>query len=215
MCVPAACPISCGTCQPFRLPVIDGISRRCRVAPRCPRCQQPVVRDKIVNDKILQRELQSLEVFCAQKDKGCHWEGTLKDYQVESYMALKHSRMKSSTLLFQAHIESCDHLTTECPNGCGIRFEKRFMDKHQSEDCSKRTVVCEFCKCFASIGKSHCSCLRTDFVGKTNIVFEDEIPHLTACSEFKIPCPNKCSTVEYTRGQVTRLRHTADEHRCA
>jgi len=34
----------------------------------------------------------------------------------------------------------------DCPNGCGIRFEKRFMNKHQTEDCPKRTVVCEFCR---------------------------------------------------------------------
>jgi hypothetical protein len=34
------------------------------------------------------------------------------------------------------------------------------------------------------------------------MVFEDEIPHLNICPEFKIPCPNQCSTAEYPRGQV-------------
>lgn len=51
-------------------------------APRCPTCQQPISRDKIVNDKILQKEIQSLDVYCGNKDIGCDWQGTLKDYLV-------------------------------------------------------------------------------------------------------------------------------------
>jgi TNF receptor-associated factor 4 len=43
-------------------------------------------------------------------------------------------------------VETCGFMSIDCPNGCGIRFEKRFMNKHQAEDCPKRTVVCEFCK---------------------------------------------------------------------
>lgn len=52
------------------------------VAPRCPHCQQPISRDKILNDKDLQKEIQNLNVYCANKDKGCDWEGTLKDFLV-------------------------------------------------------------------------------------------------------------------------------------
>lgn len=52
------------------------------VAPRCPSCQQPISRDKIVNDKILQKEIQSLDVYCSNKDIGCDWQGILKDYVV-------------------------------------------------------------------------------------------------------------------------------------
>ena len=53
-----------------------------RVAPRCPSCQQPISRDKILNDTALQKEIQSLDVYCANKDLGCDWQGTLKDYLV-------------------------------------------------------------------------------------------------------------------------------------
>jgi hypothetical protein len=55
------------------------------VAPRCPNCQQPISRDRIVNDKALQKEIQSLEVFCTYKDKGCDWEGTLKEFLVNRF----------------------------------------------------------------------------------------------------------------------------------
>jgi len=95
------------------------------VAPRCPTCQQPVSKDKIVNDKSLQKEIQNLEVYCTTKDKGCDWDGTLRD--------------------FQGHIETCGFIPIDCPNQCGAKFERRFLNKHQNEDCAKRTVVCEFC----------------------------------------------------------------------
>ena len=97
-----------------------------RVAPRCPTCQQPIGKESIVNDKDLQNEVQSLEIFCPNKDKGCDWEGTLHEAPV--------------------HAENCGFVQIDCPNGCGAKFEKRFADKHTKEDCAKRTVTCEFCK---------------------------------------------------------------------
>ncbi|CAF0923594.1 unnamed protein product [Adineta steineri] len=133
-----------------------------RVASRCPTCQVPISKDKLVNDKTLQKDIQSLEVYCTNKDKGCDWDGTLRDFPV--------------------HFETCGFISAECLNGCGATFEKRFMNKHQKDDCPKRPVSCEFCK--------------------TSIIFEDEIPHLNVCTEFKIPCPNQCSTEEYPRGKM-------------
>ncbi|UJR08471.1 hypothetical protein I4U23_012740 [Adineta vaga] len=133
-----------------------------RVAPRCPKCQQPISKDKIVNDKSLQKDIQSLEVYCTHKDKGCMWSGTLRDFQV--------------------HIETCTFIIIDCPNGCGASFERRFTTNHQLEDCSKRMITCEFCK--------------------TNVPLENEVNHLSICTEFKVPCPNQCSTEEYPRRQI-------------
>ncbi len=42
-------------------------------------------------------------------------------------------------------MERCDFGLVPCPNGCGAEFEKRFEEKHTSEDCPRRTLVCEFC----------------------------------------------------------------------
>lgn len=95
------------------------------VAPRCPNCQQPISKDKIVNDTDLQREIQSFEIYCVNKDKGCTWDGILRDFQV--------------------HLETCGFIAIDCPNGCNARFERRFMNKHQNQDCPKRTISCEFC----------------------------------------------------------------------
>jgi TNF receptor-associated factor 4 len=117
------------------------------------------------------------------KDKGCAWDGTLRDLQV--------------------HVETCDFVSVDCPNGCGANFERRFLTKHQDEDCPKRTVACEFCK-----GKNwriHEDRFVFSFwKGNTRVALEEEIPHLNTCSEFKVPCPNQCSSEEFPRRQVNQ-----------
>ncbi|CAF1011313.1 unnamed protein product [Rotaria sordida] len=133
-----------------------------RIASRCPTCQQPIAKDKIVNDKDLEKEIQNLEVYCTNKEKGCDWFGILRNFPV--------------------HIETCGFILIDCLNECGAKFERRFLNKHQNEDCTKRTITCEFCK--------------------TSILFENEISHLNICPEFKIPCPNQCSTQEFSRQQI-------------
>lgn len=103
----------------------------CSVASRCPSCQQPISKDRLVNDKELQKEIQSLEVFCTNKSKGCEWSGALRE--------------------LSTHLETCGFVTIDCPNECGVKFERRFMDKHKKDDCAKRTTICEFCKKIFSI----------------------------------------------------------------
>ncbi|CAM2719264.1 unnamed protein product [Rotaria socialis] len=142
-----------------------------RITSRCPTCQQPLSRDRMVNDKILQKEIQSLKVSCSKTDKGCNWNGILSD--------------------FSDHTENCGFVIIDCTNECGIRCERRLIRKHQSDECAKRKVVCEFCK--------------------MSIVFEDEIPHLNTCPDFIVPCPNQCSNQEFKRGQ---MQHHLD-HECS
>jgi TNF receptor-associated factor 4 len=86
------------------------------VVPRCPSCQQPISKEKIVNDNNLQKEIQNFEIYCTYKDKGCDWDGPLRDFPV--------------------HIETCGFLSIDCPNACGAKFERRFTDRHQNEDCA-------------------------------------------------------------------------------
>jgi hypothetical protein len=117
--------ISCGICRKEYVFIELNIFILISVAPRCPNCQQPISKDRIVNDKDLQKEIQNFEIYCTYKDKGCDWDGTLRDLQI--------------------HIESCGFIIIECLNGCGAKYERRFMAKHQNEDCAKRIVTCEFC----------------------------------------------------------------------
>ncbi|CAF1654076.1 unnamed protein product [Adineta ricciae] len=129
-----------------------------RVAPRCPTCQQPISKDKIVNDKNLQKEIQNLEVYCTNKEKGCTWNGTLRESQV--------------------HIESCEFVTIECPNQCGASFERRFKTKHQDEDCAKRMTACEFCKERIPLENE---------IAHLNICPEFKVPCPNQCSDKEYP----------------------------
>ncbi|CAF1277098.1 unnamed protein product, partial [Didymodactylos carnosus] len=80
------------------------------------------------------------------------------------------------------HSESCSYSQIECQNGCGIKFEKRFFERHNVEDCPKRSITCEFCQ--------------------TTILHEEEILHLNVCTEFRVPCPNHCTQQDIPRGQM-------------
>ena len=151
------------------------------VGSRCPSCQQPISKDDIINDKELQKEIQNFEVYCTNKNKGCDWDGILRD--------------------LSTHLETCGFISIDCPNGCGVKYERRFTNKHQKDDCAKRMAVCEFCKMQNLNIHSREICLIHS--GKNNIVFEEEIPHLNVCPQFKIPCPNRCSNLQYSREQVT------------
>lgn len=95
-------------------------------------------------------------------------------------------------------METCGFVLVDCSNGCGVKFEQRFANKHQKDDCAKRMTTCEFCKIL--IVHFHQSFFF--HLGKNKIIFEEEIPHLNVCPEFKIPCPNHCSQQQFARRQV-------------
>jgi len=87
MYVQVVCRILCGINKHFCFNQFHHFYPLSSVAPRCPSCQQPIARDKIVNDKGLQKEIQSLDVYCSNKDKGCDWQGTLKDFLVNRFLS--------------------------------------------------------------------------------------------------------------------------------
>ena len=70
----------------------------------------------------------------------------------------------------------------DCPNACGAHFEKRFLEAHVNDDCTKRMVVCEFCD--------------------KKIFYKDEIAHMNACVKFPVPCPNGCKLTDIPREKV-------------
>ena len=102
MYVQAVYRMSCGKYVDYYIRSIIDSSHVCSVAPRCPTCQQPISRDKIISDKILQKEIQSLDVYCSNKDKGCDWQGTLKDYLVRKLISCD---IKLSIRFTQKHVD--------------------------------------------------------------------------------------------------------------
>ncbi|KAJ8043386.1 TNF receptor-associated factor 4 [Holothuria leucospilota] len=138
------------------------LSELCRILQRCPIDQSPVQRDKVYVDTDFRKEIGELQVKCPNFKKGCPWEGILDDNK--------------------QHWSVCMYIEVECPNECGAKFEKRFLEGHVTEDCTKRMVQCEFC--------DQC------------VFYKDEIAHMNACKRFPVPCPNGCKETDIPRGEV-------------
>ncbi|XP_064653213.1 TNF receptor-associated factor 4-like [Lineus longissimus] len=163
------CPICC---QVLRYPVqFEECGHRCcssclpellRVAPRCPIDQMHVDREKIYVDKAFQKEVDNLLVKCSYHARGCSWTGNLMDLMV--------------------HIEDCEYVIISCPNACGVDFEKRFLDKHLNDDCTRRKVPCDYCG--------------------TCIYVDEEVDHLNECPKFPVTCPNGCKKTELIREEL-------------
>ncbi|XP_071486784.1 TNF receptor-associated factor 4-like [Diadema antillarum] len=163
----------CTVCQQIlRYPVqFEECGHRCcssclpellRVSPRCPLDQAAVSRDKVYVDTAFGNEIGELAVKCCNSDKGCPWTGVLKENK--------------------DHVGKCMYVEVECTNLCGAHFDKRFLESHLADDCTKRMVQCEFCQ--------------------KKIFYKDEIAHMNACQLFPVPCPNGCKETEIPRGDV-------------
>ena len=82
----------------------------------CPICQQPF---ETMLDKLNQRKVLDLRVFCSKKGEGCPWKGELRDLET-------HSR------------KACGHVEEECRYGCGARYQRRLLRHHELDECPQR-----------------------------------------------------------------------------
>ncbi|XP_033102352.1 TNF receptor-associated factor 4-like [Anneissia japonica] len=142
----------CSSCLPELL----------RISPKCPLDEKSVSRDKVYVDTSFGREIGDLPIKCYFHKKGCDWKGVLDECK--------------------DHSTVCKYIEVECPNTCGAKFEKRFLDSHLSDECNKRMITCEFCQ-------------------KT-VFYKDEITHLNSCLKFPVPCPNGCDLTDIPREKL-------------
>ena len=84
----------------------------------CPWCQNYPI-GNMIKDKRTMREVQELQVYCKQRDKGCEWTGELR--------------------YIKDHEAKCDYTELECKFGCKERFIRREWEKHM-EVCTKSPV---------------------------------------------------------------------------
>ncbi|CAH8291467.1 unnamed protein product, partial [Heterobilharzia americana] len=60
---------------------------------------------------------------------------------------------------------------------------RKYLEQHIENDCFNRIRKCQYCG--------------------TKIIFANEAKHFSICSEFPIPCPNKCENTTIPRGFLT------------
>ena len=76
-------------------------------------------------NKQINREVQSLRVYCTNKEKGCEWEGEVRD--------------------ISAHLDGCQFEGVKCPNGCEELIQRQLLPKHIKFKCTHREVECQYC----------------------------------------------------------------------
>jgi hypothetical protein len=93
---------------------------------KCEDCGMTILPDsEVYPDKAARREIDSLVVYCANRDMGCDWTGRLAS--------------------LDTHTTACPHKGVTCPNeGCGQVTAVAKMDLHLVE-CPFRLVECDYC----------------------------------------------------------------------
>lgn len=103
-----------------------------KVGQPCPSCRQENV-SYFVNRRD-QRRIDSLEVHCTMKERGCGWKDKLE--------------------LLAAHLDvaggNCQYVDIECPNKCTRPVQRNQLAMHLAKECDKRDHFCPYCSFKAS-----------------------------------------------------------------
>ena len=74
-------------------------------------------------------QIESLQVFCNMKERGCGWFGKLSE--------------------LDTHLDSscggCQYMDMECPLNCQQIIPKNKIELHLDEECIKREYICRYC----------------------------------------------------------------------
>ena len=98
---------------------------------RSPNNACPVCRDTefvTYPNKAVGREVQELQIYCTNKEKGCEWQGELNDIN-------KHL----------GNSDGCQFEESKCSNKCGKMIERRHLTSHVETECPRRKVNCQYC----------------------------------------------------------------------
>ena len=81
--------------------------------------------------KGVQREINALKVRCVHQDQGCEWVGEL-------------GYLQQHLLPSSGGRDGCGYEEEECRYKCGGRFQRRLIEKHESEKCLMRPLEVQF-----------------------------------------------------------------------
>lgn len=90
----------------------------------CPQCNEEFF--SAIHDKVLQRSLYELEVYCSHKQEGCEWTGPLG--QLDDHLNLSAQPDKL--------LEGCIYSEIKC-NYCSELKKRCNMTLHQKDQCPK------------------------------------------------------------------------------
>ena len=127
----------------------------------CPLCRNP--RFRIERNGDLSSKIYHLQVYCANKEKGCDWEGNLGELDV-------HLNQNPS---FRYRTNGCHFVHVQCLH-CSQAFQRDQIFDHTST-CPRRPYQCEYCQEYDS------------FYGDVSR------NHWPVCKFYPVLCPKGCT----------------------
>ena len=143
----------------------------------CPTCDD---KDSILNtfpNKLSDREIKKLLIWCKNNERGCGWRDELVN-EVD-------------------HLKVCEFEEIECLQKCGMLIERPKMDDHLSKECPCRQVTCEYChvtdEYHVIVGKHKNECLKLPLscpneCGLENVLRNELEDHMCKCPLQKVHC---------------------------
>lgn len=92
----------------------------------CPACDDHDCFFTTFPNKLSDREIKKLLIWCTNNEKGCGWRDELTN--------------------LDDHRNICEFEDIECRRQCGMMVERQKMDDHLNSKCPYRQVKCEYCQ---------------------------------------------------------------------
>ena len=121
------------SCQPHQVTCCGqiyckGCLRELRIKSQlfiCLKCGESLCKNYF-KDINTERKISQLQIYCTNKDSGCHNRGELKD--------------------LDSHLTQCLYQLVKCPNQCDVpSIQRQLLQHHLEEDCPNREVSCPHC----------------------------------------------------------------------
>ena len=138
---------------------------------RCPLCRKPI---NYFKDGGINREIIALKVHCTNSEEGCKWQGTINETGTS----------------IDTHLNSCPYQLVPCTNGCGVKIRRSSLKTHLTDNCTKRTVNCQYCK----------------RKGRYELITSSS--HLNGCPDLPIQCSNEGCDEKILRRSLTSHKET-------
>jgi len=170
-------------------------------------------------NKQADRLIRNLQVFCANKEKGCKWQGELNS--IMSHLTTECLYREANCQYCNTpgehqsiegqHKEKCSKFPLPCPNNCSANSIPRdHIDEHKKV-CPLEDVICPN-NCGAPVQRhymtSHleteCMCRKVEcqhchITGEYHFV---EYQHKEECPKLPLLCPNNCAMGNIPRNEI-------------
>ena len=171
----------------------------------CPACKDENF--TVFQHKKCQKKINSLQVYCNMKERGCVWSGTLQ--QLNTHL--------------NPDQDDCQYVDTFCPLNCQQIISKNNIDSHLAQHCVKRTYVCQHCSFKATykevvdIHLPQCKYVPLDCPNRCGVTFERDFyeDHMKMCRLEEVSCEFRgvgCDGRFLREDQENHARENSDKH---